>query len=372
MVRRIDEEKRFAVIFEWLDGGEFETIAYNHQIGRTTAWDIIQKAEKACPSLEHLRSINMTIRDRGISPETALASASYVSRALQLKIRPEALSEYIGFLESLSGDKDPLFKAAKDLVNLKNASGKSYDQLASEYRQLKKDVSDLRTTEQDLIPLRKEYDEKSETLTKAKYALDTWKVETIEKQKEVDTLLSEIKVLSPQITVTRNLVSTNEKRLEEISSQIKDKEAVLVTTEDEIKQKEEAFAIEVKKHEAWIAEKKKSEKQMKEALRAKQSEIEAADKKMQELDNKLKDLSESIGKKKPLIPLISILESPNIVLDKTTLLEAVLAFSEGLKEHAPTYRSQYHSDEIDRVAKTLYYDRQMLMEVLRRDRPGSN
>lgn len=370
MVRRTDEDKRLATIFEWVDGGDLETIAGNNGIGPTTAWDIVKKAKKSCPSLEHLRSINITIRERAISAETALASASYVARAMRSNIRPDALPEYIEFLESLSGDKDPLFEAAKDLVELKKASGKSYDQLASEYRQLDKGVKDLRAIAESLIPLRQEYDEISDGLVKGKYALKICEAERSKKQAEVDILSSVIEQLNGMKTSTEKQISENKKRFDEISSQIKDKKAMLEATEDEIGRKKEAFVTEVAKHEASIAEKNRSEKQLEETIQAKQSEIEAADKKMQEIDNKLKDLSESIGKKKPLIPLISLLESPNAVLDKTALLEALLALSEGLRMHAPTYSSQYHSNAIESVSKTLYYDRRMLMEELKRDRPG--
>jgi len=44
---------------------------------------------------------------------------------------------------------------------------------------------------------------------------------------------------------------------------------------------------------------------------------------MQKTDKQIKGQSTSIGKKKRLIPFISILESPNVIIDKTTLLEAL-------------------------------------------------
>ena len=130
--------------------------------------------------VSNLRQLSINLAKKGLEPSQALLGITLFERFTELGIEPLQFDHWAKLVEMYSPDDFPakdFFEAALHLHEVEEAEGKTFQEIANEYKNLKQKVGEMESEVESLDGKRKTFTTEVESLTAEVSALEQKKVE---------------------------------------------------------------------------------------------------------------------------------------------------------------------------------------------------
>lgn len=143
-MRQISFQQKMEVIEFYLEGLSTNEIVDKSQISKGAVVSILKDVrEGEFPGLElkdridELHTLSVRLRKESLDPSQARLGFIFLKRLLDIGIEPDKIKEWIGFCSEISPTPPAGFvPAAIELLHIQGATGKSYEGVASEVKEL--------------------------------------------------------------------------------------------------------------------------------------------------------------------------------------------------------------------------------------------
>ena len=398
MVEKLVREDLFRIIGRFLEGKRQKDIADEFRINESSTSEIISDFKSHMPDLEGLISLRKSLKSSGLKQDDAIKNLPILTNLLNKGITDGQLSQINLLLDKEGVDTSKVLDAAYRLYYTEKASGRTYNQQWEAYNMMTKELKEWDTKilnskvtydnlnksireQEKLLLLQSKLDQNEITIARMdQFIATSKKLEELGFTGEVaNTLAQELKGvgLDPktaaadlasllvsgknlQITVYglrkeekeyREKIQTANETLHQLSLEKANMNKTIGDNNQHFVDNKRAYEEEIKK----LSSKKK---RLIEDIAAKETTLASKSEILKAVDTKMASIEKEIAKKSELVALVSLMETPNEVLDRNLMLEVVMTVLNGFRTNIESRKDTalllglgYHFEKFNEIIK---------------------